>query len=78
MDLPALSARRCGRHTQGGQREGKMAEEEKLPAGWEKRMSRSSGEGLRARGYRGRARGRSGGDGGGGKGEGGRVGLSRR
>lgn len=25
--------------------EGKMAEEEKLPAGWEKRMSRSSGTG---------------------------------
>lgn len=27
-----------------------MADEEKLPAGWEKRMSRSSGEGLRAGG----------------------------
>lgn len=29
---------RCGRRSRG-----KMAEEEKLPAGWEKRMSRSSG-----------------------------------
>lgn len=30
-----------------------MAEEEKLPPGWEKRMSRSSGEGPRAGGGRG-------------------------
>uniref|UniRef100_A0A452J2F0 Peptidyl-prolyl cis-trans isomerase n=2 Tax=Gopherus TaxID=38771 RepID=A0A452J2F0_9SAUR len=33
-------ARRAGRGRRGG---GKMAEEEKLPSGWEKRMSRSSG-----------------------------------
>lgn len=40
-------AKGAGRRRAGGGRRGrgKMAEEEKLPAGWEKRMSRSSGTG---------------------------------
>ncbi|XP_005435580.2 peptidyl-prolyl cis-trans isomerase NIMA-interacting 1 [Falco biarmicus] len=44
--VPAPSPRQWGRAGRGrcGRRSrGKMAEEEKLPAGWEKRMSRSSG-----------------------------------